>query len=324
MKSAFDANVPKRKPRTRLGTMLADIEVPEAEADPRPTPEVEAIPEAEANPTQVRTAEPKVDAARAEPAPAQAVVAAKAQAPRTVVAAKALAPAPKRVAAARPSRAVPGGEVVQAGRDRLEALRQRLAVAERVRQPALEPALTADRVRDTVAQLKSRLDEVLTERKGLLTGLEQARQALATAVTDVERERSDRSSADSLAEERGRVADALMAESEALADERDQALARISDLKLLDEEQSAVLQQMEEGLAQRTEELNTAQTHAEGLRSALDATQTDLSLTIGQLEEERDSAARLTREVADLQDQLSHAESAKSALSEIQRLVDGV
>ncbi len=331
MKSAFDANVPRRKPRTRLGTMLADIETPEVS----PEPEIEASkPKAEAPKAQAKTAEAAVtepkktvpDEAKATvqpqvdstPADEQATPSARIEAP------KALRPAAKRAAVSRATRAAPAGEVVQAGRDRLDALRQRLAVAERVRQPALEPALTADRVRDTVAQLKSRLDEVLTERKALLSGLEQARQALASAVSDVAREQNDRAAADALAEERGRVADALMSESEALADERDQALARISDLRLLDEEQSAVLQQMEDSLASRSEELTTSQSDAEALRGTLDATQTDLSLTIGQLEEERDNAARLSRQVADLEGQLSQAENAKSALSEIQRLVDGV
>ena len=39
MKSSFDANVSRRKPRTRLGTMLADLPTPaEEESAPTPTP----------------------------------------------------------------------------------------------------------------------------------------------------------------------------------------------------------------------------------------------------------------------------------------------
>ncbi|CAN0559848.1 unnamed protein product [Laminaria digitata] len=115
-----------------------------------------------------------------------------------------------------------------------------------------------------------------------------------------------------------------MAEGEALADERDQGLMRIAELKQLDEEQAGLLTEMEDALAARTEELSETQRDMEGMRQALEAVQTDLALTEGQLDEEREARLRLTRQVEDLTAQLSRAESAKTALSEIQRLVDGV
>lgn len=379
MKSAFDANVPRRKPRTRLGSMLADIdEAPQqeqpaespapaeaeeakvkapapkvsAKATPAKTPKTATKPRAKAakvapkkvpaTPEQAEaeaptpTAQPaEAAAADEEPPQAEAKGVAR-EAEPTPVAVPAVADAAESKSAKQPAvrrappapasetRPAPGADVVRAGRDRLDALRQRLAVAERSRQPTIEPALTADRVRETVAQLRTRLDEVVAERKSLLTSLDEVRQVLSQTQAELERERAEKLAADGLASERGRVAEALMAEGEALADERDQGLMRIAELKLLDEEQAGLLNEMEAALAARTEELSETQRDREGMRQALEAVQTDLALTEGQLDEEREARLRLTRQVEDLTAQLSRAESAKSALSEIQRLVDGV
>ena len=61
MKSAFDANVPKRKPRTRLATMLQDIEPAIVESETPAAVEVPAPPaavEVPAKPAPVEAAAP--------------------------------------------------------------------------------------------------------------------------------------------------------------------------------------------------------------------------------------------------------------------------
>jgi hypothetical protein len=371
----FDANVPKRKPRTRLGTMLADLddgatEVAEdapmaaevrgptaveevevlAETTPpiarAPAPEPEPAPAADAALVAVtQAAPPLAPLETAAPAPRRAPADARAAAPKAApVTPPAEAPALPRspspepararsaakppeapkAAPARPRSPAPGGEVVEAGRARLDALRQRLAAAELARQPAAAPEATATRVRETVAHLKQRLDEVLGERKVLLEALEASRGQVAGLEQQLERERATRATAEALAEERGRVADELMGESEALADERDQALTRIAELQHLDAEQVRLLEEMEGTLAQRDQALAAAHQAAEALRHGLEAAQTDLALTQTELDEARDARRGLERQVEALQAQLARAEAAKAALSEIQRLVDGV
>ncbi|MCB9646567.1 MAG: hypothetical protein H6730_08235 [Deltaproteobacteria bacterium] len=214
--------------------------------------------------------------------------------------------------------------MVEAGRARLDALRRRLAAADLARQPAAAPEATASRVRETVGHLKQRLDEVLGERKGLLDDLERSRAEVANLQQQLEREQKARAAAETQAEERGRVAEELMAESEALADERDQALARIAEIQNLNVEQLRLLDEMEGNLAERDAALVAAHGDAEVLRHNLEAVQTDLALTQTELDEARDARRSLERRTEELEAQLARAEAAKAALTEIQRLVDGV
>lgn len=312
MKSAFNKNVPKKKPRTRLGTMLAELPAPEVDSDlpapaaeaPAPEPEAIAAPEPVLEPEPVvepeppkPKAKPKAKAKKAEPAP------------------------PKK----RPLMEPPAAEVVKSGRDRIDELKKRLAVASRRNaEPAPAPAATASRVRETVASLRAELERVQSEKRALADTLEDRDQRITHLEADLDTERKAKTAAESLAGERQEVADALIEESEALAEERDRALARIGELTELDKTQRELVVAIEAELEKKDEALATARESATELNDALAATTAELQLVEGRLADETAARASLAARVAELEADLLRAQSAKEALSEIQRLVDGV
>ncbi len=319
MKNAFDANVSKRKPRTRLSSILADVQTPEPEGDA----EVEATAEVE-----------PVPAMTPPPAPFAVVPPAASVEPVGVVAqpapvARAAAPAAEVVfedeLEPRPRRATPGSDAVRAGRARIAELRARLESSSTRREPApAEPSVAAHRIRETLASLRSELRESSEERAQLLDSLDRARRELGEAQRAVDVERRAREIAENAAAERAQVAEGLLAESEALAEERDEALARIVEFRELESQQAQLLEDMQRRLDEQTEQLRSARAEALEARAALEAAEGELDAVQARAEARAAENASFRARVERLEQELAGSASAREALAEIQRLVDGL
>jgi hypothetical protein len=443
MKSAFDANVPKRKPRTRLSTMLAELDPPTVHSEPpKPAEPAAALPvpepvldtaaetarlEAEQLEAAQRAAEKieaarleaaKVEAARLEAAKVEAVrleaakieaakieaakieaalldaarieaakheaehlaalakaeAIAKADALRAAEAkaaelarqadearlaeaarlaadakakAEALALAQQKAEAqakaealaraeaaavakaeaekAEAARALAAGDPVATSRARIEKLKERLSIsAKRNAEPTPEPAATASRVKETVGSLKDRLEKSAAEQRATIQALEQTRRALVEAQTLLELERRQRIAAENLADERRQVAEGLLAESEAMAEERDQALSRINELRDLDAQQGKLLEEIEAQLETERTNVANARHQASELRAALEAVNAEVELAEVRLDQIRGEKRLVEERATKLEGELLRAHSARDALGEIQRLVESL
>lgn len=225
--------------------------------------------------------------------------------------------------AARPRLAAPGEETVHQGRARIAELRDRLAAASRPRQTAEEiaPENAAAAVRRAVDDLRARLTAALSERDTMARTLEVTRDELASANRQLTERTRALEAAQALAAERAGVAEELAAEAEALAEERDQALARILDLKSLDEQQTKLLADAEAALAERDSLLKAAEDELGALATTLDVRAAEIE-ELGALVEERTRERdQLARRVAQLEADVHRLAGTREALAEIQRLV---
>jgi chromosome segregation ATPase len=326
MTNAFDANIPKRKPRTRLGGILADVDAQVRETRLKSLPplgEAEAVQSggesesfglelAVAVEGSVRAELPLVDgsadglAAELQKAHREGAAAstAAAQAPRT----------------AEP----PGEDELRAGQARIAELRARLERASSSRTRALEPAAAAGRIRDTVAALRTQLQRTAQDRAELLEALRDTRRDLVQAQRDIETLRSERDESCALAAQQREVAEELLGESEALVQERDAALRRIQELRSLDSDQGALLEQLSARLAEREASLGERERELAETREALSAVEGEGELMQLRLDELQAENRRLHERVAQLEADMGSAASARDALLEIQRLVEAL
>lgn len=229
--------------------------------------------------------------------------------------------APTRV---RERLVAPGEDTLVAGRARIAELRGRLASTQRPA-PAqqMAPRDAAASVRTAVEALRQRLAEAQAERDDLAATLESTRDELSAAHRLLEERDASLAEARAVAQERATVAEELAAEADALAEERDRAVARILDLKRLDEEQTRLLEDAEAALAVREAELAEARTTAEELASLLDARAAEIEELAALAEERARERDRLARRVEELEAEVERLGNAGEALAEIQRLVAG-
>jgi DNA repair exonuclease SbcCD ATPase subunit len=224
---------------------------------------------------------------------------------------------------ARPLASPPAAETVLEGRARIDELRQRLAATRKpaITAEAVEPGVAARAVRDAVEELRTRLAAALAERDSLAQALETTRDELGQTQRDLAKKVTALGAAEKLAADRARVADDLVAEAEALAEERDRALTRIAELKSLDEGQSRLLAEAEEALAARDAELAAAGTRDAELTAALDARSAEAEELAARLTERTMERDDLASRVALLEAEVARLLGTREALAEIQRLV---
>ncbi|HWV58934.1 MAG TPA: hypothetical protein VNZ57_15880, partial [Longimicrobiales bacterium] len=207
-------------------------------------------------------------------------------------------------------------------RDRIAALRERLAAAARPPAPdEPEPEATAAAVREVVEELRSRLDAVIRERAELAKSLEEARDALARAEAEIARERKARVAAELKAEERARIADEAVAEAEAVAAERDQILAELSEQRRLDDEQAALLLEAESALDQRDAEKAALARELEKVLALVDAREAEIADLEGKLEVAAAERARLEARIRELEAEVARLTEASKALRAIEETV---
>ena len=347
MRKAFDANVPKLRPRLktgapgaapdRNGVAAAAEEAAEVSAGMQAALEEEPLPaaaEAEAEeeipdaiPTRASAPTATPTSIPVPPAPPTSTAAAPATSRESVHPERSEAAS----AAERSRRANGNGSVEQlvasspddvlSRRDRLERIKRRVADAAR---PAprfdpvpTDPARAAESVLGLVRDLEVELVRAREREDALRGDLDQARSELARTAGEARASAERLVSAEAeLADKRG-VLTELLGEMTALEDERDEALRRAQAMAALDEERAKLLEEVtrkadEEGRlrAEREEEV-------ERLSEELRAGSTEgarLRTAIGELARERDQLAgeldRLRRE----RDELA---AAKRALEQV-------
>jgi chromosome segregation ATPase len=297
MSGGFDANVPARKPRTKIARVISELT---------------AVP-----PERVESGG---DPAVGDAAPAARDVGGDARGHHvlsaTLVANRSDAGAARSAAA--PLAKTTAASPVSAGREQIARLRERLAASAHARTGAVEPKQTAAAVRDTLDGLRGRLEAATRERSELAKTLDEARVALARAAADVQRERRAREGLEAQAEERRRIADDAVAEAEALAAERDQVLGELAEHRRLEGEQTSLLTQVEATLAQRDAERELAArelAEARDLATLRTAEVADLEV---RLQEEAAGRARAEARCQELEAEIARLSDARDALESIE------
>ena len=230
MTGGFQANVPLRKPRTKIARVISELTSGPSDGAQPGGDRVEDVPPTRDAVTDAR-----------ESRGAEVLAAA-------LVARASAAPATRMPRAASP---------VSDAREQIARLKERLAAAQ-ARTGVIEPKRTAAAVREVVDGLRDRLESSARERSELAEALDTARATLARTVAELERERRAREAFEAQAEERRRIADDAVAEAEALAAERDQVLGELAQHRRLEGEQTSLLTQVEAALAQRDAEREAA------------------------------------------------------------------
>ena len=329
MRKAFETNVPRLKPRLRsalgeqgqLAPDAAAEEVPAAVETPPAAP-VASAPAAEeavaplgpGRPSTLRPspgegrhaqddrgreapAEAKGDRSGREPARASRAVAAPA------------APPPART-----------GDVVSR-RDRLEKIKRKVAEAARPA-PRLDPvpadpARAAESVLSLVGELEAEVSRAREREEALRGDLDGARAELARAAGEARGATERLALAEQeLTEKRG-VLSELLAEMEALEQERDEAVRRAQALSALDEERARILEDVtrraEEEAKLRIDREAEVERLGEELRnSAADGAR--LRTAVGELARERDQLAGELDRIRGERDELV---TAKRALEQV-------
>jgi DNA repair exonuclease SbcCD ATPase subunit len=281
MKGGFDANVPARKPRTKIGRVISELT-----SDPQPGTTAEAV----------RKAEPEADAA-------------------TEVTVHPLWSGGARdIPPHGPGR-------VSGGREQIARLRERLSAAARPRGPAAEAKETASAVRERIEGLRARLEESTRERAELSEALEQARAALSRAEGELVKERRTRAALEAQAEERRRIADDAVAEAEALAAERDQVLYELAELRRLEADQAELLTEAEAELARRDAERESAAHQLAEMRSLVDLRSADAVDLEARLEDEAAGRARAEARCRELEAEVARLSDAREALESIEAML---
>ncbi len=326
MRKAFDANVPKLRPRLKTA---APVESPIA-TDEGPQPSgLDAIP-ARPEPDEGRPAAP----VRGSTGSPRAVSAALDDRPPVTASAPTVTAPPAPPARARgageggpveaASSAAPVGAAagdVLSRRDRLEHIKRRVAdaakPAPRIDPVPADPARAAESVLGLVRDLEGELGRAREREEALRADLDGARQELATTAGEARGASERLGIAEKELEEKRGVLSELLAELEALEDERDAAVRRAQALSALDEERAKLLEDLgrraEEEARLRAEREAEVERLSEELRLA-GAEGARLRAAVGELARERDVLGADLDRARHERDELAEAKKALEAV----------
>jgi chromosome segregation ATPase len=292
MRKAFETNVPRLKPRLR------------SSFDSGPAGEQASFDSGPAEGGPYAQDERPVNEAVTAPAPAPA----RAASVRSAIAATAAAPARQ------------AGDVVSR-RDRLEKIKRRVAEAAR---PAPrhapvpgDPARAAESVLSLVGELESEVSRAREREEALRTDLDGVRTELSRAAAEGRSATERLTAAEKELQEKRSVLTELLAEMEALAQERDEAVRRAQALSSLDEERARILEDVtrkadEEAKLRADREAEVERLGEELRTSAADGAR--LRTAVGELARERDQLAGELDRIRSERDDLA---SAKRALEQV-------
>lgn len=343
MRKAFDANVPKLKPRLKLGGAAAvgeavaeQVEAP-AEAPVAPAPVAATLVAAAAPPAAARAPAP-ASAATPTPAPTPtspppSTERASANHPslspagegRGEASAQASAPATVRAKVQEQAQAqVELPEVVSdvlSRRERLEKIKRKVAEAARP-QPKIhpvpaDPARAAESVLGLVRDLELELVRAREREEALRGDLEDARRELGRAAAEGRTAVERLATTEKELEEKRSVLGELLGEMQALEEERDESVRRAQALAALDEERAKLLEDLgrraeeeakiraerEDEVDRLSEELRLAGTEGARLRAA-----------VGDLARERDQLGADLDRARGERDELAEAKKALEAV----------
>ncbi len=219
---------------------------------------------------------------------------------------------------------LPGTEILTQGRARIGQLRDRLHASSQARtaQTGSEPWATAEATRQAVDSFRARVSAVTRERDALTEALQLIRTELDQTKKELAAKNQACAAAEALANERIQLANTLLSEVEVLADERDQALVRISELKGLDEQQMRLLAEAEAALTQRDEQLVCMQKTEAELHAAVSARTDDIERLTARLAERTGERDLLMDRITRLEAEVHGLNDSRGALVEIKRLLD--
>ncbi len=284
MTGGFQANVPVRKPRTKIARVISEL-----------------------------TSGPPEDTTPAAPAARDAVADARESRGAAVLSAALVA----RPLAASPAKMPTPASPVSDGREQIARLRERLAAAQ-ARSGVIEPKRTAAAVREVVDGLRDRLETSARERSELAEALEAARATLTRSATELERERRARAVFEAQAEERRHIADDAVAEAEALAAERDQVLGELAQHRRLEGEQTTLLAQVEAALAERDAERESAARELAEARDVANLRTAEIADLEARLRDETAGRARAEGQCRELEAEIARLSDAREALESIE------
>jgi len=285
MRKAFDANVPKLRPRLRgNGAPAAEVEA--------------ALPAPDATPA--------VPPPAADPAPPHSHPAMR------------IAEAMAAKVAAEPAEILSD---LSARRARLEKIKRKVADAARAR-PRVEAApestsQAAESVLGLARDLETQLTRSREAEEALRADLEAARAELARAAGEARGHAERVGTAEREAEEKRAVLAELLGELSALEEERDRALERAQALSALDEER----QQLADGLAARADQAELARVQA---RDEADRLSEELDQKNADAARLRATLAEVTRERDELHRELTRTRHERDELAEARRALEQV
>lgn len=297
MTSGFDANVPARKPRTKIARVVSEL--------------TSGPPDDEEGREDRAVVEDAAPAARDADSQRNGMrdTAAVANAPVARVAAPSTAPPGRMSTAASPA---PGG------REQIARLRERLAATAHAWSGGAEPKRTATAVRDMVDGLRERMETSVRERSELAEALAEARATLARIDADLQKERRAREALEAQAEERRRIADDAVSEAEALAAERDQVLGELAEHRRVEEEQTSLLTEVDAALTQRDAERESAARELAEARDLVDLRAAEVADLEGRLQDEAGARARAEARCRELEAEIARLSEAREALESIE------
>ena len=296
--SGFSANVPVRKPRTKIARVISELTAAPAEAAPS-----------------------RLDPPVVEDAPVPVRAADTASHGREILAAALVAKAADTKGArpsAGPRPTPPAATPLAGGHEQIARLRERLAAAAHLKTAAVEPKRTAVAVREVVDGLRERLDASARERSDLAKALEEANATLARAGAELQRERRAREALEAQAEERRRIADDAVAEAEALAAERDQVLGELTQHRRLEGEQAGLLTEVEAALAQRDAERAAVARELAEARDQADLHAAEITDLEARLKDETTNRERAEARCRELESEITRLSDAREALESIE------
>ncbi len=313
MRKAFDANVPKLKPRLKLG-VPAGVDEVDAPVEP---------------PTAIATAIPSVR-------PERSVAAGDAKSKGAIATARGTAKVVEdkvevedQVQVQVQVQVLDQVEVRQyspttdvlSRRDRLEKIKRRVAEAARpqprVQPVPADPARAAESVLGLVRDLEVELVRAREREEALRADLDDARRELGRAATEGRTAVEKLATTEKELEEKRSVLGELLAEMQALEEERDESVRRAQGLAALDEERARLLDELgrraDEEAKLRAEREAEVERLSEELRIS-GAEGARLRAAVGELARERDQLGADLDRTRGERDDLAEAKKALEAV----------
>ena len=339
MRKAFDANVPKLKPRLKAGVVAATSPLQEAEAEAEVAREAAATVAPSATPAsmvtvteypqaQARSATRMASAgshpvrpdALAAPSPVRGatVMSSRVRPERSPAEGTARS---KDVQVQAAGRAADAPDDVLARKERLDKIKRRVAEASRpqplVHPAPADPARAAESVLGLVRDLEGELVRSREREEALRTDLDDARRELGRAAGEGRSALERLGVAEKELEEKRGVLGDLLGEMQALEEERDESVRRAQALGSLDEERARLLEELgrraeeearlrfdrEAEIERLSEELRLQGTEGARLRAA-----------VGELARERDQLGTELDRTRQERDELAEAKKALEAV----------
>ncbi len=293
MRKAFDANVPKLRPRLKPSAPAATRPAGDGDLEREVAPPVRST----ATPTSTSTSTPT-----STPSPSPS-------------------PSPSPNPTATSPHAPAATSDVLSRKDRLDKIKRRVAEASRpaprVHPVPADPARAAESVLGLVHDLETELARAREREEALSADLDDARHELSRAASEGRAAADARAAAEKELEEKRGVLAEMLEEMQALEAERDESVRRAQALAALDEERAKLLDEVTRRADDEARMRAEREAEVERLSEELRAAGSDgarLRAAVGELARERDQLAQDLERAREERDDLA---AAKGALEQV-------